>query len=152
MTFKDFIKQPRGPYHFDTWLYKLQVPSSIGNLPLELYTDIDGVPSQEMINLAHELAVYAAANGEELLNIVHAHYRKFELKGWLSYWGVPSGLSRTDVLRLSDSITLNVHSDLYASVLVDPKWDPEHQLALTFCGKINEINEEPFDIIDGVLS
>ena len=152
MKFEDFSKQPRGLYHFDTWLYKEQVPTSLSPLPLEIYTEIDKEPSAEMIGIANDLASFASSHGEVLLDIIYAHYRRFELKGWLSFLGVPSKLSRSEVLSQVDSITLNVHSDLYASIHVDPKWDPEHKLAITFDGQFTEVNDAPFKIIDGVLS
>lgn len=152
MTLEDFIKQQRGAYHFETWLYNQAVSTAIGPLPLEIYTEIDCAPSCEIIGVANRLAIFVSTHGIELLDIIHAHYRRAEQRGWLAYWNTPPGLSKSEVLKHVESITLNVHSDLYAGIHVDPKWEPEHKLALTFAGEITEVNDEPYKIVDGVLS
>lgn len=51
-----------------------------------------------------------------------------------------------------EAFILNVHSDLFASIHVDPRWDPEHKLCLSFNGTITEINGTPFSIENGVLT
>jgi hypothetical protein len=151
MQLSDFKKQPRGPYLFDTWLWDQSIETTIGTLPVELYCDIDTLPSDAMISLANELAVFAETYSTLLLDIIYGHYRCAEARDWLRYWNVPAGLARSEVISQVESIILNVHADLFAGVHIDPHWDPEHKLSLTYAGTITEVNEAPFRLDDGIL-
>ena len=124
----------------------------LGPLPVELYCAIDTRPTDAMLSLANGLATFAEANGALILDLVYGHYRYAEARGWLPYWGVPSGIARSEVMGQVDLILLNVHDDLVASVHIDPHWDPEHKLSLTYDGTIIEVNDRPFLLDDGELT
>src|SRR5262245_11913869 len=97
---QDFRKQRRGPYAFDRWRCKDRVATKLGDLAVELAVHDDSAepPDDTMIAVAEELANFAQANGELLLDLIHGHYRYAEKEGWLEFWGVPAGLGRDDIL------------------------------------------------------
>ncbi len=152
MHTSEFKKLPRGPALFDTWRWEQSVETALGPLPVEIYCNIDDLPSEAMVNLASALATFAQTHGPLIFDLVYAHYRYAETNNWLQFWKVPAGLDRSQVLSEVDSVILNVHPDLFASVHVDPRWDPEHKLCLTFDGTITQINDAPFLLQDGVLT
>ncbi len=152
MILAEFSKQPRGPYLFETWLWGSNVHTSIGYLPLELYTPIDQQPKDSMVSIAAELAAYASSHGELLLDLIYGHYCYFKAQDWLSFWNVPDNLGRSEVLSQVESIVLSVHSDLVAGILVNILWDQEHSLSLSYeSGVITEANNGEFKIRDGTL-
>ena len=88
-----FVQQDRGPYRFDRWQWSERVPTSLGDLIVELATgDGEPPPDAAMAAAANELAEFAAANGDLLLDLIYGHYRYAEENGWLSFWGVKPGL------------------------------------------------------------
>jgi len=153
MNLSDFSKQPRGPALFDTWLWSERVPTNLGDLPVELYTPIDTQPNDAMVSLASELAAYSKAHGEYLLDLIHGHYLYAEMKGWLDFWNVPTGQTRSVILSQVESVILNVDSELFSCVYVNPLWDLEHKLCLTYkAGNITQVNDSPFLLRNGVLT
>jgi hypothetical protein len=153
MILAEFTKQPRGPYLFETWLWANKVRTSIGNLPLELYTSIDQHPNDSMLSLAAELATFASSHGEQLLDLIYGHYNYFKSQDWLSFENVPNNLGRPEVLNQVESVILSVHSDLVAGILVNIMWDQEHRLRLTYeSGAITEANEGEFRVTNGTLT
>lgn len=152
MQLSEFTKQPRGAYLFDTWLWNQSIETEIGSLPVELYCDIDKLPSESMVTLASELVAFARGNSPLLLDLIYGHYRYAEANGWLQYWHIPAGLARSEVMNQVEAVILNVHTDLFASVHVDPRWDPEHKLCLSYEGTITEINDAAFALNEGVLT
>jgi hypothetical protein len=149
----EFRLQPRGPCLFDTWRWNHLIGSAIGNLPLELHTAMGAQPSVAMVQLATELGEFVSSSGEHLLDLIYGHYLYAQAEGWLSFWGVPSSVSRAEVLSFVDVLSLVVDEELNASVHVDPRWDPEHKLALTYKhGAITEANDAPYHLENGVLS
>src|SRR6478609_9520241 len=139
MSPERFVQQERGPYRFDRWLWPERVTTQLGDLIVELTTrDGEPPPDAAMAAAASELAEFAAANGDLLLDLIYGHYRYAEEKSWLSYSGVKPGLGRNHVLKRVESITLAVRRNrkgqLDASVFVDPTWDQEHKLNLSFQG------------------
>ena len=105
-----------------------------------------------MVALAERLLEYARKNGEYLLDLIYAHYRHAEREGWLSFWKMPSGVSRFAILGHVHSTTLVVDAKLVASVFVDPQWEQEHKLDLLFEGEITKVDGQPFRLTEGVLS
>lgn len=152
MRLTELKKQPRGPALFDTWLWERFAETELGPLPVELYCDIDALPTEAMLNLASDLVAFAQANGSLIWDLIYAHYKHAQSNDWLSVWDISGGLARSEVLTEVEAIILNVYSDLFASVHVDPRWDPEHKLCLSFDGTITEINDAPFLLTDGVLT
>jgi len=153
MNLAEFAKQPRGPALFETWLWANKVRTSIGNLPLELYTSIDQRPNDSMLSLAAELATFASSHGEQLVDLIYGHYSYFKSQDWLSFWNVPDNLGRSEVLSQVESVILSVHSDLVAGILVNILWDQEHRLRLTYeSGAITEANDGEFEIKNGTLT
>lgn len=152
MNVDSFKRQPRGPQHFDLWLRDEPVSTTMGELPLEILTAIDATPSQEALSAAMNLEAFAKTRGHYVLDLIHGHYRRAETKDWLTFWDVPLGLARLDILTHLSSIRLMVDEDLSTSVLVNPEWDPEHKLSLTVEGSVVvEVNDEPFELVDGIL-
>jgi hypothetical protein len=153
MRLTEFKRRPRGPALFDTWLWERSVETELGPLPVELYCDIDALPNEAMVNLVADLAAFAKSHGTLVLDLIYAHYQYAERNDWLRFWKVSPDLAKSQVLAEVEAIILNVHSDLFASVHVDPRWDPEHKLCLTFAdGAITEINDAAFLLKDGVLT
>jgi hypothetical protein len=149
-----FERQDRGPYLFDVWQWPERVKTALGDLVVELITsDDEPPPDVAMVVAASEVADYAIANGEYLLDLVYGHYRYAEEEEWLEFWGVPAGLGRDQVLSEVESATLSVRRDddgmSVAYVFVDPHWDPEHKLDL-ICenGRIVAVNDDGF-VLDG---
>lgn len=95
--------------------------------------------------------MFAQANGTLILDLIYGHYQYAEAHHWLEFWNVAAGLARSEVHTEVEAIILNVHSDLFASIHVDPRWDPEHKLCLTFDGTITDINDAPFLLENGNL-
>jgi hypothetical protein len=152
MILAEYVKQPRGPYLFETWLWANTVRSTIGDLPLELYTSIHQCPNDAMVSLAEELASYASSHGEQLLDLIYGHYSQFKAQGWLSFWNVSADLGRSDVMSQVESVILSVHSDLVAGILINISWDQEHRLRLTYeSGAIIEANDGEFEIKNDTL-
>lgn len=151
MNLSEFSIQPRGPRLFDTWLWDQSVYTDLGHLPVELYCAVDARPTEEMAQRARQLVAFASSHGPLLLDLVYGHYRYAEENKWLEHWNVPSGLDRGKVLSHVESIILNVHEDLFASVHVNPRWDPEHKLSLAYDGTITQVNDAPFQLEAGVL-
>ena len=150
MILAEFTKQPRGPYLFETWLWSSEVSTSIGDLPLELYTEIDQCPSNSMVLLAAELAAYASSNGELLLNLIYEHYCHFKARGYLSFWNVAEDLGRSNVMSQVESVVLSIHSDHVACILVNILWDQEHRLRFTYeSDAITEANDGEFEVENG---
>ncbi len=152
MQLSEFIRQPRGPYRFDTWLWNQSVKTELGFLPVELCCDTDKLPGESMVNLASELVAFARGNGSLLLDLIYGHYRYFEANGWLQYWHVPAGLAQSEIMDQVETVILSVHADLFASVHVDPRWDPEHKLCLSYDGTIAKVNDAAFVLNEGVLT
>lgn len=133
------------------WLSNPIVRTSIGNMQVEFKMFAGGLPTEAMLRLGSELAEYAKQNTDDILDLIHAHYQYAEAEGWLEFWDVPGGLNRAQVMSEVDSMALVVDSDLAARVFVNPSWDPEHKLDLRFDGKITAVNDQPYDLVDGVL-
>jgi hypothetical protein len=151
-----FVRQDRGPYRFDRWHWPERVPTALGGLLVELTTsDGEPPPDDAMAAAAGELAEFAVANGDLLLDLIYGHYRYAEENGWLEFWGVRPKLGRDRVLSQVKSVELTVRRGddgiPDATVFVDPRWDPEHKLELCFRdGRIVEVNGEPF-VLDGAV-
>jgi hypothetical protein len=149
-----FVRQDRGPYRFDRWQWPERVPTLLGDVLVELSTsDGEPPPDAAMAAAAEELAAFASANGDLLLDLIYGHYRYAEENGWLSFRGVRPGLGRNRVLKRVESVTLAVQRDRTgrpdAGVFVNPRWDPEHKLDLRFRdGRIVAVNGEAF-VLDG---
>lgn len=149
-----FVRQDRGPYRFDRWQWPERVPTLLGDLLVELSTsDGDPPPDAAMAAAAEELAAFAAANGDLLLDLIYGHYRRAEENGWLSYSGVRRGLGRGRVLKQVVSVTLAVcrgrDGRPDAGVFVNPRWDTEHKLDLGYSGgRIAAVNGGPY-VLDG---
>jgi|SRR5579883_1471416 len=154
MSPDQFVRQDRGPYRFDRWQWPERVPTLLGNLLVELSTsDGEPPPDAEMVAAAEELAAFAVENGDLLLDLIYGHYRYAEENGWLSFWGVRPGLGRDRVLKRVQSVELAVRRGRDgrpdAGVFVNPRWDPEHKLDLSYSGgRIVAVNGEPY-IMDG---
>jgi hypothetical protein len=152
MQLSEFERQERGPYLFDVWRRKTPVRTDIGDIPLEQQSPRDETPGQEMLTVAHEIASWASSNGKYILDLIYGHYNYADRSGWLSFWGVKQGLSKFEILDHVDSVTLSVNEDGSAGVFVDPKWDPEHKLDMTFVdGAIAEVNNESFRLENEIL-
>ncbi len=149
-----FVRQDRGPYRFDRWRWPERVPTALGDLVVELTTgDGEPPPDDTMAAAASELAEFAAANGDLLIDLIYGHYRYAQENAWLAYWGVRRGLPRERVLSQVESVELTVRCGdggrPDAAVFVNPRWDPEHKLDLSFRdGRIVAVNDEPF-VLDG---
>jgi hypothetical protein len=152
----EFELQDRGPYQFDRWQWRERVPTRLGHLPVELTIALDAPPPDAgMVAAANKLAEFAAANGDLLLDLIYGHYRYAEEGDWLEYWDVPPGLGRDRVLSQVESITLAVRRNAGqydAGVFVDPRWDPEHKLDLSYSGgQIVAVNGSPFSLVGEIL-
>lgn len=152
-----FVRQERGPYRFDRWHWPERVTTLLGNLLVEVSTD-DGEPppDEAMAAAAEELAAFAAANGDLLLDLIYGHYRYAEQNGWLSFWNVPRKLSRRRILSQVESVVLAIRRGDNgvpdARVFVNPRWDPEHKLDLTYeGGRIVAVNDEAYLLEGKVL-
>jgi hypothetical protein len=149
-----FVRQDRGPYRFDRWQWPERVPTLLGELLVELSTsDGEPPPDAAMAAAAEELAEFAAANGDLLLDLIYGHYRYAEENNWLSFWGVRPRLSRQRVLSQVESAELTVRRGdgdrPEAAVFINPRWDPEHKLDLSYSGgRIVAVNDEPY-VLDG---
>jgi hypothetical protein len=121
---------------------------------LELSTGVGDPdpPDDAMVALAAELMEFAVANGETLLDLIYGHYRYAEENGHLGFWQVPARLRRDQVLSEVKSVQLVVcrrRAKYEASVFVNPNWDVEHKLDLTYHeGKIVAANGVRF-VLDG---
>ncbi len=111
-----------------------------------------------MTAVAEELAAFAAANGELLLELIYGHYRYAEENDWLGFWRVPVGLGLNQVLAQVQSVTLEASRNVKktprftASVYVWPNWDQEHGLDMIYRdGKIATINGAGYILVDEVL-
>ena len=152
MLLSEFSKQPRGPYRFETWLWKDSVPTVVGDLPIELYTTIDEEPSEAMVEIATELATYVSSHGDFILDLIYGDYLNSEKNGWLSFWNVPTGLGRNEILNQVESIILTIQSDLLATIYVNPLWEIEHKLSFTYeADSIVEVNDSKFQLENGIL-
>ena len=152
MQRSEFTRRPRERRLFDIWTWTSPVHTSIGDLPVELHVECDAEPSDAMLEQARALADYASAHGETLLDLIFGHYKYAERKGWLEFWSVPAGIGRGEILRHVDAVELTVVEDLTATVFVDPHWDPEHKLDLTFAdGRITEVNGQRYSLENGIL-
>jgi hypothetical protein len=130
----------------------------LGELVLELSTGVGDAapPDAEMFALAEELVAFVIGSGELLLDLIYGHYRYAEEREWLEYSGVPAGLGLDQILEQVNSVKLDVSrrspGKYDAGMLVNPKWDPEHKLDLTYRdGQIVEANGEPYVLVDEVL-
>jgi len=149
---EELVLQPRDGRLFDIWTWSQLVGSSLGPLPVELHVGMDGEPTEPMLARAEGLAAYASRHGEAILDVIFGHYRRAEEKNWLAFWGVPAGLTRSQVLGYARALALVVVEDLTATVFADPRWDPEHKLDITVAGDgITEVDGEPFRLEDGIL-
>lgn len=105
-----------------------------------------------MAEAAEELATFAAANDELLLDLIYGHYRYAEENRWLSFWGVKPRLGRNRVLAQVKSVKLTVRRGKggpEAAVFVNPRWDLEHKLDFSYsAGRIVAVNGDPF-VLDG---
>src|SRR3984957_1287386 len=136
MRAEGFVRQDRGPYLFDRWQWPEPVPTLLGDLIIELSTaDGEPPPDAAMADAANELAEFATANGDLLLDLIYGHYRYAEENDWLDFWGVRPKLSRNRVLSQVESVELTVRRGEDgvpdAAVFVNPRWDPEHKLDLS---------------------
>ena len=149
-----FVRQDRGPYRFDRWQWPERLPTTPGDLVVELTTcDGEPPPDTAMAAAANELAEFVVSNGDLLLDIIYGHYRYAEENDWLDFWGVRRGLRGNRVLSEVESVELTVRRDTDgrpdAEVFVNPRWDPEHKLDLSFRdGRIVAVNGESF-VMDG---
>ena len=107
--------------------------------------------TESMSSKAFDLAQFTQREWGLVADLIYAHYKHAQMNEWLSFWDVPANLSRGEVLKSLRSVQLVVDTDVTASVFIDPPWDPEHKLDLTFDGSITEINGEPFEVVNGVL-
>jgi hypothetical protein len=152
-----FVRQDRGPYRFDRWHWPERVPTRLGNVLVEFSTGEDEPPPDiAMTAAAGDLAEFASANGDFLLDLIYGHYRYAEEHAWLEFWVVPPGLSRDQVLSQVDSVELAVRRDdrgqCGAYVFVNPRRDPEHKLDLSYSdGRIVAVNGEPFVLAGEVV-
>jgi hypothetical protein len=88
MNAEGFVRQDRGPYLFDRWQWPKRVPTQLGDLLVELTTsDGEPPPDTAMAAAATELAEFASANGDLLLDLIYGHYKYAEENG------SPSGAS-----------------------------------------------------------
>jgi hypothetical protein len=151
-----FVLQDRGPYQFDRWQWPERLPTALGDLVVELTTrDGESPPDAAMAAAANELAEFVASNGDLVLDMIYGHYKYAEENDWLRFWGVRPGLRRNRVLSQVKSVDLTVRRGrdgrLDAAVFVNPRWDPEHKLDLSFRdGQIVAVNGEPF-AMDGEI-
>ncbi len=152
-----FVLQDRGAYRFDRWHWPQRVPTQLGDLLVELTTGVDEPPPDTaMAAAASEVAEFAEANGDLLLNLIYGHYRYTEENGWLGFWGVQPNLGLNRILSQVESIELAVRRDRRgqcdAGVFVNPRWDPEHKLDLSYSGgQIVAVNGELFVLAGEVL-
>jgi hypothetical protein len=150
---EEFVLQKRGPYLFDRWQWKERVPTVLGDLIVELTSDDGKPPDVALADAATELAEFAASNGDLLLDLIYGHYLYAQENNWLDFWGVPHGLRRNRVLSQVESVELTVRrgSDGRpdAGVYVNPLWEQEHKLFLSFRdGQIVAVNDHAF-VLDG---
>ena len=104
-----FARQDRCPYRFDRWRRPERVPTSLGDLPVELTTgDGEPPPDAAMAAAANEVAEFVATDGELVLDLIYGHYRYAEENDRLGFWNVPRGLRRDRVLSQVESVALTV--------------------------------------------
>jgi len=164
MTITDFEKQQRGPYLFDWWLGKTQVPTPLGLFSVEFQILDDGdtnPPDDEMLWRAVELKTYAERHGDYLLDIVFAYYllAAEDDPDWLEFCKVPHGLTRDNIaeyVREDRSLVVSRHLDwdeAYSSAIhIVPLWDEEHALSLAFRGgAIAAANDSLFKLEAGIF-
>lgn len=151
-----YEKLERGPYRFDRWRARAPIPSRLGELFLTLLTDIGERPDDVMLKMASKLDAFVRDRDAFILDIIHAHYRRAELEGWLE--GVPRGLSKDEVLEHVDGIDLDVaHFGDHREAVIQANivWDQEHKLRLRVDGgaiQVNEYEEYEWRMEFGVLA
>jgi hypothetical protein len=151
-SFSDYDREPRGARLVEIWRSRHRLETELGCLPIELCCPLETNPTHAMIDRASELAAFVRENSSYLLDIVYAHYRYAEANDWLSFWNVPPGLARGEVLQHVDEISLVVFEDLFACVHVDPRWDPEHKLSLDYDhAAVQRIDGQAFELVEGKL-
>jgi hypothetical protein len=151
-SLSDFEKQPRGARLVDIWSTRKPLHTELGSVPVDLCCELNAVPSTQMIGRASELAAYVQAESSYLLDLIYSHYRFAQSNGWLDFCRVPEGLERHEVLQQVEEVRLSVFQDLFSSVHVDPRWDPEHKLTLDYSDSgIRRIDGQQFKLQDGHL-
>lgn len=149
---RDLKLEPRGPTRFDRWTTSKKFHTELGQLVVTIKTRADAKPDDGMLDAANELVTFAETHGSELLDLIYGHYLLAQEEGWLEFWSVPLGLSRSDAVKRLGAVALNVNgfSGAEAVVFVDPPWDPEHKLSLAVeKGRVARINGENFRLDGG---
>ena len=91
-----------------------------------------------MLTSAAELCGYVETNDEFVCDLVYASYRIAEANDWLSFWGVPSGIPRREVLSYVDGFQLQVSRTssqqypLESCISARIRWDREHGLHFVY--------------------
>jgi hypothetical protein len=153
---EEFVHQDRGPRLFDRWQWKERVPTVLGNLIVELTSDDGAPPDVALADAAAEVAQFATANGDLLLDLIYGHYLYAQENDWLNFWGVPQGLSRNRILSQVESVKLTVRrsddGQIHAVIYINPMWEQEHKLFLSVRDRrIVAVNDHPFVLDGGVL-
>jgi hypothetical protein len=153
MRLAEFTLQPRGPRLFDLWKWNSNIPSSIGALGVELQTEVDALPNEQMVKTAAAAAEFVGNSDNLLIGLLYGHYKLAELERWLEFWGTPSGLSRSQLRGELLSADISVADDLNCCIFIDPKWDPEHKLWFTIAdGRIVDVNGEKYSLFGDTLA
>lgn len=141
MRLTEFVKAPRGPNLFDSWVHPTAIASPLGNFTVELFPET-GEPDVQMVQKAIVLVEFLQSRSEKVVSKVFEHYKRLlRDPDWLTECHVPVDLSRKDLSSYLQARSLMVHrSDddgkrVYESrIYVSPQWDIEHAIYLAISG------------------
>jgi hypothetical protein len=135
MNLSEFKKE-RGCY---CWIWKKRVSTPLSKFGVELVTDDQRPPDDEMLKRASELVQYARTHGDFILDIVYDSYLQHAKdKHWLEICEVPAGLTKEKVGKyLTREPKLSVVRPGFdvpyeSYMFVRPLWDEEHGLDMKY--------------------
>ena len=165
MKLSEFKKLPKGTYAFDNaWGCKEPVKTPFGAFQLRFFMLNDkSPPDDEMLRLAEELASYTQTHSQYVRDIIYGSFRFIVTEDPLAsddIEGVPSNLKPEQIRKYCDPV-LVVERDptdgledipYSCRIIVNPQWEPEHNLSLEFRDSaIVTVNQSPFEIVKGIL-
>ena len=165
MKLSEFKKLPKGTYAFDNaWGCSEPVKTSFGTFQVRFFMLNDkSPPDGEMLRLAEELASYMQAHSQYIRDIIYGSYRFIVTEDPLEsdeFEGVPANLKPEQIRKYCAPVlvverdpTDGLEGIPYACrIIVNPQWEPEHNLSLEFGdGAIVTVNQSPFEIVNGIL-
>ena len=140
LNIDEFVKQPRGPFHFDHYKHPTLIPSPLGEFAVELSMGIgdDSPPDLTMIKLAEQLVKQFVKDQVQVVRLVYGDYKAAcNDPEYLEFCKCPLNLTLYDLPNHLSARAISISRDLDVSemsyeahVYMSPRWDKEHGFCL----------------------